>query len=120
LVAYVHNANIILALPISNRSEKSLLAVITALYEKLAVSGLFPTIHICDNEYPAAVKKYHHLQNATINLVPPHNHRTNPAEHSIDVFKTHFLALLSSADPAFPMHLWCRLVPHAVITLNLL
>jgi hypothetical protein len=53
-------------------------------------------------------------------LVPPHCHRRNAAERAIRTFKEHFVAGLSSVDPAFPLHLWDRLLPQAEITLNLL
>jgi hypothetical protein len=52
--------------------------------------------------------------------VPPHCHRRNAAERAIRTFKEHFVAGLSSVDPAFPLHLWDRLLPQAEITLNLL
>ena len=58
--------------------------------------------------------------NVAYQLVPPHDHRTNPAEKGIDTFKSHFIAGLSSLDPTFPLHLWCRLLPQAILTLNLL
>ncbi len=47
-------------------------------------------------------------------------HRTNAAEKAIDIWKCHFIAGLSSVDPNFPMHLWCRLIAQATTTLNLL
>jgi hypothetical protein len=53
-------------------------------------------------------------------LVPPHYHRRNAAERAIRTFKEHFVAGLSSVDPAFPLHLWDSLLPQAEITLNLL
>jgi hypothetical protein len=37
-----------------------------------------------------------------------------------NTFKEHFVAGISSVDPAFPLHLWDRLLPQAEITLNLL
>jgi hypothetical protein len=40
--------------------------------------------------------------------------------NAIRTFKEHFVAGLSSVDPAFPLHLWDRLLPQAEITLNLL
>jgi hypothetical protein len=52
--------------------------------------------------------------------VPPHCHRHNAAERAIRTFKEHFVAGLSSVDPAFPLHLWDRLLPQAEITLDLL
>ena len=56
----------------------------------------------------------------TFQLVPPHNHRRNYAEKAIGSFKDHFIAGLCSMDPDFPLYLWCRLLPHAELTLNLL
>ena len=52
--------------------------------------------------------------------VPPHIHRCNSAEHVIQTFKNHFIAGLSSTDPNFPLSNWCRLLPQAELTLNLL
>jgi hypothetical protein len=52
--------------------------------------------------------------------LPPHCHRRNAAERAIRTFKEHFVAGVSSVDPAFPLHLWDRLLPQAEITLNLL
>jgi hypothetical protein len=53
-------------------------------------------------------------------LVPPHCHRRNAAERAIRTFKEHFVVGLSPVDPAFPLHLWDRLLPQAEIALNLL
>jgi hypothetical protein len=53
-------------------------------------------------------------------LVPPHCHRRSSAERAIRTFKEHLVTGLSSVDPAFPLHLWDRLLPQAEITLNLL
>jgi hypothetical protein len=47
-------------------------------------------------------------------------HRRNAAERAIRTYKNHFVAGLSTCDPTFPMHLWCRLIAQANITLNLL
>jgi hypothetical protein len=53
-------------------------------------------------------------------LVPPHVHRRNAAERAIRTFKNHFIAGLCSTDKDFPLHLWDRLLPQALISLNLL
>ena len=53
-------------------------------------------------------------------MVPPHDHRTNPAEKAIDTFKCHFISRLCSLDPLFPLHLWCRLLRDCEHTLNML
>lgn len=36
------------------------------------------------------------------------------------MFKDHFIAGLATTDKLFPMHLWCRLIPQSILTLNLL
>jgi hypothetical protein len=63
---------------------------------------------------------YLQQQNITFQLVPPYNHRRDSAEGAIISFKDHLIAELCSTDKSFPMHLWDRLLLHAVITLNML
>ena len=60
------------------------------------------------------------MEGVTFQLVPPHLHRTNAAEHVIQTFKYHFLAYLSTCNPYFPLHLWDRLLPQAMLTLKLI
>jgi hypothetical protein len=52
--------------------------------------------------------------------VAPHVHIQNAAELVIQTFKNHFVAILCATDKQFPLHLWDRLIPQAVLTLNLL
>ena len=58
--------------------------------------------------------------NIELQLVPPNLHRTNAAEKEIGIFKDHFISGLTTVHPSFPLHLWCRLIPLAVTTLNLM
>ena len=58
--------------------------------------------------------------NEKFQLVLPHIHRRNSAEQAIRTFKEHLIAGLSSTHKDFPLHLWCRLIPHTILTLNLL
>ena len=58
--------------------------------------------------------------NEKIQVVPPHIHRIKSAEQAIRTFKDHFMARLSNTHKDFLLHLWCRLLPHASITLNLI
>ena len=53
-------------------------------------------------------------------LTPPGIHRRNAAERAIRTFKNHLIAGLCSTDPKFPLYLWDKLLPQAMITLNLL
>jgi hypothetical protein len=68
----------------------------------------------------AALKNFFTVNDIDYQLVPPHCHRRNTAERAIRTFKEHFVAVLSSVDPSFPVHLRDRLLPQAEITLNLL
>jgi hypothetical protein len=56
----------------------------------------------------------------TVQLVPPGIHRANAAERAIRTFKNHIIAGLCSTDPDFPIQLWDRIIPQAILSLNLL
>lgn len=74
-----------------------------------------------DNECPNVVKEYlTESKNIELMLVPPCMHRVNAAEKAIDIFKSHFITGLDTVDLNFPLYLWCRLLPLATTTLNLL
>jgi hypothetical protein len=73
-----------------------------------------------DNDASKLLKTYLHQQDITFQLVPPYSHIRNSAERAIRSFKDHLIAGLCSTDKSFPMHTWDRLLPQAVITLNML
>jgi hypothetical protein len=50
----------------------------------------------------------------------PNSHIRNAAERAIRSFKDNLIAGICSTDKTFPMHLWDRLLPQAVITVNML
>ena len=52
--------------------------------------------------------------------MPPHLHQRNAADSAIHTFKNHFIAGMVSTNKYSPLHLWCRLLPQAIVTLNLL
>ena len=58
--------------------------------------------------------------NEKFQFIPPDIHRRNSAEQSIRTFKEHFIAVLASTHKDFLLHIWCWLIPHASLTLNLL
>ena len=59
-------------------------------------------------------------KNVKFQLVSPHNYRRNPDKRVIQTWKKHFIAGLCCVDPEFLMNLWCLLLKHCYITLNLL
>ena len=90
------------------------------LHQILTKRGFQPRLHLLDNEAPKELKTFLDTQHIQYQLVPPHVHRRNAAERAIRTFKEQFVAGLCSTDKNFPMHLWDRLLPQAIITLNLL
>ena len=57
--------------------------------------------------------------NVNLQLVPPYTHLRNAAERAICTFKNHLCAGRAYCDPNFPSQEWYRLVPQAVLTINL-
>jgi hypothetical protein len=53
-------------------------------------------------------------------VTPAGIHQRDAAECGIRTFKNHLQAGLASTNEDFPLHLWCRLVHQAQLTLNLL
>jgi hypothetical protein len=53
-------------------------------------------------------------------MVTPFNKRTNKAERAIQTFKRHFLSVLSSTHPSFPLNHWPELIEQAEYTLNMM
>jgi hypothetical protein len=88
--------------------------------QELMARGLKPKLVKLDNEASKLLKDYLHQQEITFQLVPPYSHRRNSAEREIRSFKDHLIAGLCSTEKSFPMHLWDRILPQAVITLNML
>ena len=114
------DGNFIDAEPMKKRSEGAMIKAYQTLWMRLTASRTIkPKTHILDNEASAEFKK-EIQKNCTIQLVPPDNHRRNLAERAIQTFKSHFKSILAGVDDTFPMRLWDRLLPRAVLTLNLL
>ena len=86
----------------------------------LSSRGLTPRTHVLDNECSKVLKEYIEEENETFQLVPPNLHRRNAAERAMQTFKNHFIAGIVSTHNDFPLHVWCRLLPQVIITLNLL
>jgi hypothetical protein len=84
--------------------------------QELVARGLKPKLMKLDNEASKLLKHYLHQQDITFQLVPPYSHRRNSAERAIRSFKNHLIAGLCSEDKSFPMHLWDRTLPQAVMT----
>jgi hypothetical protein len=120
MVVYDYDSNAILAEPIPNRTKKSLLAAYTKLHSQLCDAGLRPQYQRLDNECSDIMKEFMKEQNIKYQLVPPGVHRRNAAERAIRTLKNHLIAGFCSLDENFPLSLWDKLLPHALMSLNML
>jgi hypothetical protein len=120
LVLYDYDSNYIHVEAMVDRTGPSILKAYKKAHELLTSRGLKPSLQKLDNEASSALQQYMVSVDVDYQLVPPHVHRRNAAERAIRTFKNHFIAGLCSTDPDFPLHLWDRLLPQALLTLNLL
>jgi hypothetical protein len=103
-----------------SRHATAILNACKAVHAKLCNAGLRPQLQRLDNECSSVLKECMTAQNVEHQLVPPGVHRRNAAEGAMRTFKNYFIAGLCSADKDFPLHLWDRLLPQAILMLNLL
>jgi len=120
MVVLDYDSNSILTQPLPSRSQHHLLQAFSSINDFLKSKGRTPKLVRIDNEAPTILKQYMTASKITYQIVPPHNHRRNYAEKAINSFKDHFIAGLTSLNKSFPLKLWCRLLPHAQDSLNLL
>ena len=120
LVAYHYDSNTIHSEPLKKISGLDLTIAYQKLHSLLTNRGLIPHLHILDNECPNILKIFMREVIEKFQLVPTHIHQRNSAERAIRTFKEHLIAGLSSTHKDFPIHIWCRLLPHVIITINLL
>jgi hypothetical protein len=120
MVCYVYDCNYVKVIPMKSRSASEWVKSYDTLHQELTVKGFKPKLQTLDNEASAALKTFFTINDIAYQLNPPHCHHRNAAERAIRTFKEHFVAGISSVDPAFPFQLWDRLLPQAEITLNLL
>ena len=119
-ILYDYDSNHIFARPMKTRHANSILAAFKSVLEEMKAAGLKPKLQRLDNECSKILKDFLEEEGIDFQLVPPHSHRRNAAERAIRTFKNHFIAILMGCDKNFPLHLWDRLLPQALLTLNLL
>jgi hypothetical protein len=120
LIIYDYDSHSILAETMKNRSAQEHVRAYNKRYHYLCARGFRPLLQKLDNEASTLLKNQMRLHNIDFQLVPPNMHRRNAAERAIRTFKKHFVAILATTDPDFPIRLWSKVVPQAVLTLNLL
>ena len=119
-ILYHRDTNSIHATAIPNRQAATLRDAWESTHKMLIQQGSPPDLHILDNECSQDVKDAFAKYNIAFQRVPPKEHRANAAERAIRTFKNHFTSILCTVDSNYPMSEWDRLLPQAIMTLNLL
>ena len=120
MVFYVYDANAIIGYPLRNKTAAEMLITYKEVYKKLTKCGYKPSLHKLDNELSKEVREFVEDQNTSVQCTPPDIHRQNAAEKAIQTWKMHFKAGLASLPTEFPISHWCKLIPQANYTLNML
>ena len=120
MVMYNADANYIHIEAMTSRRASDFVAAYANGVAFFSKHGLKPIFERLDNETSTALTSFCETNNITIQYVPPHNHRANKAERAIRTFKNHFVAMLCTTHPSFPLQAWEHLLPQAEITVNLL
>jgi hypothetical protein len=120
MILYDYDSNAVLAQPIKDRTAPELLKAFQVIEQELVARGLKPKLMKLDNEASKLLKTFLHLQYITFQSVPTYSQRRKSAERAIRSFKDHLIARLFPTYRSCPMHLWDRLLPQPVITLNML
>jgi hypothetical protein len=119
LVLYDYDSNAILVEHMKNRSGPQILAAYKLVIDLLTRQGLKLQLQRLDNEASTALKQFMTSVDVDSHLAPPHVHRRKVAERAIRTFKSHFITCLCGTDKDFPLNLRDRLLPQALLTLNL-
>ena len=86
-IVYDWNMNAIIATPVKNMKEETIVECFKKKIEYISKRGFKPVLNIIDNFASRAVQAYLEKENLDIQLVEPHNHHGNAAEREIQTFK---------------------------------
>ena len=120
LIAYHYDASAILAVAVKNREGATLTKASKIINETFENVRIKPNTYVMDNKCLKELKDAIRKEYSGVKLVPPHLHRVSKVERVIQTFKNCLKAGLASVDPNFSVKEWDRLIPQAVLALNLL
>ncbi|KAL7503294.1 hypothetical protein ACHAXN_001247 [Cyclotella atomus] len=119
-VCYEYRSNAILVRAMKDQTDNLLQAAFQDVYDFLTARGFKPKLNIMDNQCSSRVQCYIKSTGADIQLVNPDDYRVNVCKRAIQTWKNHWIAGLSTIDPACPLQLWCKFMQQGQETLNLL
>jgi hypothetical protein len=106
--------------PITGLDDISIFNAYKKKFEELAAKGFKPKLNVMDNQATKHIKKFLTDNKCKLQLIEPHNHCVNAAEHAIQTFKDTFIVALATTNSNFPLQLWDRIIPQVQDTLNLM
>jgi hypothetical protein len=120
LVVYHYKTNPILALPIANFDNESILATYHLQFELLESKGHKIKLNDMDNQASRVIRNFLTRNNCDLMLIKTNNHCVNAAKRAIQTFEAHFISALATTDSKFPLQLWDRLTQQVETTLIML
>jgi hypothetical protein len=105
LIVYHYKTNAILALPIADFTDYSILAAYIKQSELLESNGYKIKLNVMDNQACCIIKNYLISKQCDLMLVEPNNHQVNTAERAIQTFNVHFIVALATTNSKFPLQL---------------
>jgi hypothetical protein len=118
---YHYKTYAILATPIPCLDLTSILDAYKKYFKYLEEKGYKPKLNVMmDNQATKVIKAYLTLQQVSLQLLEPHNHRVNAAERAIQTFKNCLIGALGTTDAYFLIQLWDKLAPQVQDSINLL
>ena len=117
MVAYDHDSNTIHAEPMKNLSGPELLESYTTIHKPTLRTRASTENALPRQQVPNSLAKIHDCERQTL---PTRSAPPPQTKRAIQTLKNHFIAGLASVNKNFPVHLWCRLISHCLLTLNLL
>ena len=120
LVVYDYDTNTIHEQDFSARLTTYIIESYEKIIHNLTSNGISQKLLIMDNEISTTLINFITVSSLDVQLVPSHLHRRNSAERAIRTFKPHLISILCGTDSSFPVNLWDKLLPQAIINLNLL
>jgi hypothetical protein len=94
-----------------SRTADSLQTAYAQTHHFFRAHGHHTQFQVLDNECPTQLRTYFSNNNIKWQLVTPYKKRTNKAERAIQTFKRHFLSILATTNPSFPLDYWPELHP---------
>jgi hypothetical protein len=116
---YSEDDNYIHLEALKSRTEEEYIAAFKRAHALYQTCNISIKMQILDNETSNKLHAYLSTH-GTIQYVPPGNHRSNKAERMIQTVKDHFISILATTNPEYPLSAWDQLLEHTELTLNLL